>query len=137
MDILKTLKDIKYINMEIDYTTKKLEELRNRKASIKSSSDVGNQSGSHVSNPNKNPMDLVCSIADLETLLEEKLSDLYRLEKDAESKLDVLEPKARVVLKLHYFENESLESICGIINYSYRHTKRIFNEAVNTLKKIS
>lgn len=137
MDVLKTLKDIRYINMEIEYTNKKIEELRNRKASIKSTSDIGTQSGSHVSNPNKNPMDLICSIADLEQTLEEKLIKLYRLKKDTEDQLDVLEPKARMIIKLHYFEGVPIEGICGIINYSYRHTKRMFNEAVNTLKQIS
>lgn len=137
MDVLKTLKEIKYINLEIDYTKKKLEELRNRKASIKSTSDVGTQAGSYVSNPNKNPMDLVCNITDLEHVLEEKLSKMYKLEKDVENKLDVLEPKERIIIKLHYFEGKTLEGICVHINYSYRHTKRMFNEAVKRLKSIS
>lgn len=137
MDIIKTLKEIKYIHMELEYTKKRLEDLRSNKVSIKSSSDVGTQAGSHVSNPNKNPMDLVCNITDLEQVLEEKLSRLYSLEKEVEKELDILDPKERMIIKLHYFEGETLEYICGVINYSYRHTKRMFNEAIGKLKDVS
>lgn len=137
MNIIKTLKEIKYIHMELEYTRKRLEALRSNKSSIKSSSDVGTQSGSHVSNPNKNPMDLVCNITDLEKVLEDKLNRIYSLEKEVEEELDILEPKERMIIKLHYFEGETLEYICGVINYSYRHTKRMFNDAISKLKEVS
>lgn len=137
MDIIKTLKEIRYIHMELEYTRKRLETLRSNKASIKSSSDVGTQAGSHVSNPNKNPMDLVCNITDLERTLEGKLSKLYKLEKQVEEELETLEPIERLIVKLHYFDGETLECICGVIGYSYRHTKRIFREAIGKLREVS
>ncbi|PHV69768.1 hypothetical protein CS063_13700 [Sporanaerobium hydrogeniformans] len=137
MDIIKTLKDIKYIKMEADYTKDKLEEIRERRKSIKSSSNSNIAPGSHVSTPNSSMIDSIVSIEELEKMLDAKLSHMYKLENEVVEKLEVLEPKERVVIKLHYFEGETLEHICGVIKYSWRHTMRIYKGAMEKLKKMA
>lgn len=135
MDVIKTLKDIQFLRMEAEYTKNKISELKEKKTSIKSSSSNQVQPGSHVSNPNNDSRtDMMISIELLEEQLEKKLAKVYRLEQQVNDSIDELEPKERIVIKLHYFEGESLERICSVINYSFRHTKRIHREALKKLK---
>lgn len=138
MDIIKTLNEIQYLKMESKYTEDKIRELKERRTSIKSTSDLGVTPGSHVSNPNNdNCLNMMTSIKDLEVALEKDLSMMYSLEKEVTKVMEQLEPKKRIIIKLHYFEGEAIEYICGVIGYSFRHTARMHKEALDELKKLA
>lgn len=138
MDIIKTLNEIQYLKLEAKYTESKIEELKARRSSIKSTSDVGVQPGSHVLTANNDSLiNMISNIEELEKSLEADLSKMYQLEKVVTEKIAVLDPKKRIIVKLHYFEGETLEYICGEIGYSFRHTSRMFKEALNELEKLA
>lgn len=138
MDIIRTLKEIQFMKLESKYTEEKIRELKERKTSIKSSSDSNIAPGSRVANANNdNCIDLMISVKELEKTLEKNLDRMYRLENEVDNKLEELEPKERIIVKLHYFEGETIEYICGIINYSFRHTRRMHKEALEKLKKMA
>lgn len=138
MDIIKILKEIQFLKLEAKYTEEKIQELKERRTSIKSTSDSSIAPGSHVSNPNNdNCFNMINSINDLGKTLEKDLERMYKLENEITDKLTVLEPKKRLIIKLHYFEGEAIEYICGVVGYSFRHTRRLHKEALEELKKLA
>lgn len=138
MDIVKMLNEIQFLKMESKYTEDKIRELKERKTSIKSSCNSNITPGSHVTKPKSdNCIDLMISVKELEKTLEKSLDKMYRLQNEVNDKLTVLDPKERIIIKLHYFEGETIEYICGVINYSFRHTRRLHKEALEKLKKMA
>lgn len=138
MDIIRTLKEIQYLKLEIKYTEEKLNELDDRKTSIKSTNDIGISPGSHTSNPNSDRfLDAMIAIDKYKETLKNDLNRAYELEREVTDKITALDPKKRIIIKLHYFEGEPIEYICGIIGYSFRHTRRMHMEALEELKKLA
>lgn len=136
MDVLKTLKEIQYLRLDLKYIEDKLTELRNRMISVTSSGNADITPGSHVSSSyNKLDNNLV-SIEELQKKICVTRKKIVELEEQVEVKLDILEPKERLIIKLYYFEGETIEYICGVVNYSYRHTKRIYRLALGKLGSV-
>lgn len=133
MDVIKTLKDIQYMKMDIKYIEEKLHEKRINISSVKSDMSPG----SNVSNTCKQITESLVTIEEIENELIEKRNKVLELEKQVEEKIKTLEPKERIILKLYYCEGETLEYICGVVNYSFRHVSRMHRKALSKLEKMS
>ena len=133
-DTIKDLKDIQYLRMDIDYYKDKLKELEEGKSGIKSSSNSDITPGSHVTNPNNSSADVLIRIDELKEYIHKKEIELKETISRVNNKLDVLEPKEKIVIELHYINGETIEYICGVVNYSYRHTNRLHKSALRKLK---
>ena len=136
VDVLKTLKDIQYLRLDLKYIEDKLTELRNKMTSITSAGNSDITPGSHVFNSNNKLDNNLVSIEELQKKICTTRKRIIELEEQVEIKLEVLEPKERLVIKLYYFEGETIEYICGVVNYSYRHTKRIYRLALGKLEGV-
>ena len=137
MNVIKTLKEIQYLKLDVKYSEDKLREMVGRRTSIKSSCDASISPGSHVTNTNNNMADSMISIESLQAEIIEKNNRIKELQREIDDKLVDLEPKERIIIKLHYMEGETLEYICGVIKYSWRHTIRLHKKALEKLKKVS
>ena len=136
MDIIKTLKEIQYIKLEIKYLEGKLIEKKSSMTGVKSATNTEIAAGSHVSNPSNQMTEQIIAIEELEDRISVKMAKVKELENQVDEQIACLDPKERTVVKLYYCEGETLEYICGVVNYSFRHTKRIHREALKKLKDV-
>lgn len=136
VDVVKKIKDIKFHRMNIEYLSEKQRELEARSTSIKSPNYSQVAAGSHVSNV-ENMMDInLIQQEEITNKLKDSLEKMERLEKEVEYYIEQLEPNEQVIIRLHYIQGETLERICGVINYCYRQTRRIHNSALTKLSQM-
>ena len=136
-DTIKDLKVIQYLRMDIDYYKDKLKELEEGRVGIKSSGNSDITPGSHVTNHNNSNADVLIRIEEIKEYIHKKEVELKETVSRVKNRLDVLEPKEKIVIELHYINGETIEYICGVVNYSYRHTNRIHKSALRKLKNLS
>ena len=133
MDIRHKLNSYIPLVREIKYLESKIEAIRDRQTSIRSSSDV-----SEVQAPGGNSDKIGSSIAeliDLEDMYLAKINKATIQLKEIEMLIEELTPTERLLMRAKYIDGERLESICGIIGYCYRQTKRIHREAIVKLEQ--
>ena len=133
MDIRHKLNSYIPLVREIKYLENKIEAIRDRQTSIRSSSDV-----SEVQAPGGNSDKIGNSIAelnDLEDMYLRKIEKANAELKEIEALIDNLEPVERLLIRARYIDGEYFESICGIIGYSYRQTMRIHKCAIRKLQQ--
>lgn len=130
MDI-RTLKSYYGLKREVQYLEEKISTLRDRQTSIRSSSDVNMTPGGSVSGDKIG--DSVAMISDMQSIYESKVSELSEKMKEIEQAIEVLDPIERIIIRARYIDGEYIESICGIIGYGYRHTKRLHGIALRKL----
>lgn len=131
MDIRHKLNSYIPLVREIKYLESKIEAIRDRQTSIRSSSDV-----SEVQAPGGNSDKIgttVAEIIDLEKMYTEKIIKATDQLKEIEHMIDVLTPTERLLIRARYIDGEYLEAVCGIIGYSYAQTKRIHDAALRKL----
>lgn len=131
MDIRHKLNSYIPLVREIRYLENKIEAIRDRQTSIKSTSDV-----SEVQAPGVNSDKIGNSIAELIDLEDMYLSKIDKANaelKEIETLIEELTPTERLLIRAKYIDGEYLEAICGIIGYSYGQTKRIHNAALRKL----
>lgn len=131
MDIRHKLNSYRPLVREIDYLKRKIEAMRDRQTSIRSSSDV-----SEVQAPGSNSDKIGNSVAeliDLEQMYLDKIDKATSQLKEMEHMIDILTPTERLLIRARYIDGEYLEAICGIIGYSYVQTKRIHKAALKKL----
>ncbi len=133
-DVIKALKDIQYLRMDIDYYKSKLKEIEEGQTGIKSSSNSNITPGSHVTNPNNSSADILIKTEELKEYICKKEVELKETIRKVRAELDILEPKEKIVIELYYINGETIEYICGVVNYSYRHTNRLHKSALRKLK---
>ena len=130
MDI-RALKSYYGLKREVQYLEEKISTLRERQTSIRSSSDFnmtpgGSESGDKIG-------DSVAMISDMQAIYESKVFELSEKMKEIEQAIEVLDPIERIIIRARYIDGEYIESICGIIGYGYRHTKRLHGIALKKL----
>lgn len=133
MDIRRTLNSYRPLVREINYLEHKIETMRDRQTSIKSSSDV-----SEVQAPCGNSDKIgnsVSELIDLEQMYLDKIDKATKQLKVIEHMIDILTPTERLLIRARYVDGEYLEAVCGIIGYSYGQTKRIHNAALRKLSE--
>lgn len=133
MDIVKRLKNFRSLVTELEYLENKIQGIRDRQTSIKSSSDTteGSGCGGNTDKVGGSVTDLLYS----QELYLEK-AELIKKELEAiESAIGVLDPIERVIIRAKYVDGEPLESVCCIVGYSYRQTKRRHAIAIKKLEQ--
>ena len=133
MDIRHKLNSYIPLVREIRYLEKRIEAIRDRQTSIRSSSDV---SEVQVSGGNSDKIgDSIATLDDLEDMYLRKIEKANVELKEIEALIDELEPVERLLIRARYIDGEYFESICGIIGYSYRQTMRIHKCAMRKLQQ--
>lgn len=72
--------------------------------------------------------------AELLDRYEQKVLELSKALVEIEEAIEVLEPRERTLIRLHYAEGLTWEEVCVAMNYSWRHVHRIHAKALETLK---
>ncbi len=125
------LQQYQAIKRELKYIKEKVEELEEKKSSIKGMviSDMNVQS-SYSGN----------AIEDLLVAIEESLEEYIKLETkllntklEIDRAIEMLEPIEREVLRYRYFEGMRFEEISCKIKYSYRTVRRIHKRSIEKL----
>lgn len=128
MDIRHKLNSYIPLMREIKYLENKIEAIRDRQTSIRSSSDV-----SEVQAPGSNSDKIgttVAELIDLEDMLEDKIKASHKARREIEGMISMLPPTEKKIIELKYIGCESFERICKEIGYSYRQTIRLHNKAI-------
>lgn len=133
MDIRHKLNSYIPLVREIRYLENKIEAIRDRQTSIRSSSDVCEV---QASGGNSDKIgNSIAELNDLEDMYLRKIEKANAELKEIEALIDDLEPLERLLIRARYIDGEYFESICGIIGYSYRQTMRIHKCAMRKLQQ--
>ncbi|MBE6021666.1 MAG: hypothetical protein E7231_00370 [Cellulosilyticum sp.] len=133
MDIRHKLNSYRPLIREINYLERKIEAMRDRQTSIRSSSDV---SEVQASGGNSDKIgNSVAALNDLEDMYLRKIEKANAELREIETLIDTLEPVERLLMRARYIDGEYFEHICGIIGYSYRQTMRIHKCAIRKLQQ--
>lgn len=65
---------------------------------------------------------------------EQKVLELSKALVEIEEAIEVLEPRERTLIRLHYAEGLTWEEVCVAMNYSWRQVHRIHAKALETLR---
>lgn len=133
MDIRYKLNSYIPLMREIKYLERKIEAMRDRQTSIRSSSDV-----CEVQAPGGNSDKIgnaIATLNDLEDMYLKKIEKANAELREIEALIDNLEPVERLLIRARYIDGEYFEFICGIIGYSYRQTMRIHKCAIRKLQQ--
>lgn len=137
IDIVKKLKELQVLRMNINYLVDKYKELKSKSTGIKSPDYSQIPAGSHVSNID-NMMDInLIQQEEITNKIRDTRNKIDEIEQEVSEYIERLEPKEQVLIRLHYIEGETLEYICGVIQYSFRHTFRIHKKALEKLSEMS
>lgn len=118
---------------EVRYLENKIEAIRDRQTSIRSSSDASGVQG--LSGNNDKIGSAVAELIDLEKMYLDKIDRASIQLKEIETLIEGLTPTERLLMRAKYIDGEHLEAICGMIGYCYRQTKRIHREAIEKLQR--
>lgn len=72
--------------------------------------------------------------AELLDRYQQKVAELSAALVDIEKAIEVLEPRERTLIRLHYAEGLTWEEVCVAMNYSWRQVHRIHAKALETLR---
>lgn len=133
MDIRNKLNSYIPLVREIRYLESKIEAIRDRQTSIKSTSDVGEVQACGGNNDKIG--NSIAELIDLEQMYLDKIDKANAELKEIEMLIEELTPTERLLMRAKYIDGEHLEAICGIIGYCYRQTKRIHREAIVKLQQ--
>lgn len=67
-------------------------------------------------------------------LYQGKIAALTAALVEIEQALEILQPRERTLLRLHYIQGLTLEQVCVIMRYSWRHIRRIHKRALQQLE---
>lgn len=73
--------------------------------------------------------------ADLLARYEQKVAELTDALAEIETAIEVLAPRERTLIRLHYAQGLTWEEVCVAMNYSWRQVHRIHGQALAALKK--
>lgn len=84
-------------------------------------------------------MDVMASIVEQRTALYnrylKKCEELDRALSEIENLFDQLDSRERVLMRHRYIEGMEWEKVCVVMNYSWRQTHRIHNQALDTIRQ--
>lgn len=118
---------------EIRYLESKIEAIRDRQTSIKSTSDMSEVQAPAPGGNSDKIGNAIAELIDLEDMYLSKIDKANAELKEIETLIEELTPTERLLIRAKYIDGEYLEAICGIIGYSYGQTKRIHNTALRKL----
>lgn len=72
--------------------------------------------------------------ADLLARYQQKVAELSAALAEIENAIEVLEPRERTLIRLHYCQGLTWEEVCVAMNYSWRQVHRIHAAALEALK---
>lgn len=72
--------------------------------------------------------------ADLLARYQQKVAELSEALAEIETAIEVLEPRERTLIRLHYAQGLTWEEVCVAMNYSWRQVHRIHGRALAALK---
>lgn len=78
--------------------------------------------------------DAVIKHTELLDRYEQKVLELSKALVEIEEAIEVLEPRERTLIRLHYAEGLTWEEVCVAMNYSWRQVHRIHAKALETLR---
>ena len=74
--------------------------------------------------------------ADLLARYQQKVAELSAALAEIETAIEVLEPRERTLIRLHYAQGLTWEEVCVAMSYSWRQVHRIHAKALEKLKSI-
>lgn len=125
------LRSYRAIKVECDHLKVMMEEMEKDLYSPKSPNLDGLPLGG--SGPSNPTADAATKHADLIGLYQQKLAKLSVALAELERLIEGLEPRARTLIRLYYAQGKPWESICIIMNYSWRQVHRIHSAALEAL----
>lgn len=133
MDILSTLKELRWIEQEISRLEADKERIQQQRLGI---------SFPHLSfvpsGGEKNPNSLSDQYMDLERLLDEQIDTLYDKKQQVYKAIQKIpEAKYRVILGYYYLDGLTAEQVAEKMGYESRQFYRTLQEAKKILKEVS
>lgn len=77
--------------------------------------------------------DLVASIVDTKTLINDQLEKLYKIRVEIEESIAELPEKEQYLMRARYLENKKWEQICVDMNYCWKQIHNIHSRALNLI----
>lgn len=74
--------------------------------------------------------------SELKKLYDDKVAELEAKMLEIERAIEVLEPRERTLIRLHYFQGLTWEKVAVEINYSWAQTHRIHGKALEKLREL-
>ena len=126
------LKEYRSIKLERDRLAKMLEELEAVIYGPSTSRLNAEPGGGHS---HSSPVETAAiKHAELLERYQQKVLELSRALVEIEEAIEVLEPRERTLIRLHYAEGLTWEEVCVAMSYSWRQVHRIHAKALETLK---
>ena len=130
--IEEKIKDFNSIKREMQQIQELLEELQEKKNSIKSMVFTERVQVSHDNNSIEK---LLIRIEEQSDMYWDKYNELLEIQNEIEKAIEKLEPIEREVIRYKYFEGKTFEDIADIINYSFMTVRRIHKRSIEKLHK--
>lgn len=131
MTIKQRLKDYIGLSQEVIYLENKINMLREKQTSL----NCGYGDGPKSTSCNDKISYMVADLVDMEEALKIKREKITKEKKEIEKMTEILTPIERLLIRARYIDGESLESVCGIIGYSWRQTNRIHGIALKKMEE--
>lgn len=128
------LKEYRSIKLERDRLVDMIKELEAVLYSPRSQRLDGMPRGG--SSPGSMVEDTVIKHTELLDRYHQKARDLSKALVEIEEAIEVLEPRERTLIRLHYAEGLTWEEVCVVMNYSWRQVHRIHAKALETLREV-
>lgn len=133
MNIKKRLQEYRHKTVELKQIKEKVEILKERTTSIRSSSDC---SEVLAAGGNSDKIgELVANIVDLQNRYYEKMLEIIAEQKDIEQMIEQLDPVERLLMRARYFEGVSWEEVCLLIGYGWAQTHRLHSKSLSKLAR--
>lgn len=126
------LKTYRSITLERDRLLIMIEELEAQMRSPKSQRLDGMPHGGSA--PGSVVESLVVRHTELLDRYHQKVAELTAAAGEIETAIEVLEPRERTLIRLHYIQGLTWEEVCVAMAYSWRQVHRIHAKALETLK---
>lgn len=126
------LKAYRSIKLERDRLITMIEELEAQMQSPRSQRlDGMPRGGSAPSNPVEN---LVVKHTELIERYQQKVAELTEVAGEIENAIEVLAPRERTLIRLHYIQGMTWEEVCVAMSYSWKQIHRIHAKALTMLR---
>lgn len=128
------LKAYRNIKLERDRLAQMVEELEGSLYVPKSPNLDGMPRGG--SGPSRTTEDAAVKHAELLSRYHQKMAELSAAILEIERAIEVLEPRERTLIRLHYAQGLTWEEVCVAMSYSWRQVHRIHGKALEALKTV-
>lgn len=128
------LKAYRHLKLERDRLLLMIDELEAQMRNPRSQKLDGMPKG--PSAPGSAVENLVCKHVELMSLYGAKVGELTVAAQNIEAAIEVLEPRERTLIRLHYIEGMTWEEVCVAMSYSWKQIHRIHGKALELLKGV-